>query len=107
MSVVSGGSGGSRVIAAGSPEYWADRAEARIADAGVQLTHDAKEILRELILVGSQRSEGVAPQDLEGSLDDVVDRFVDQAKSDGVEEVHGSMFEGIWARICFYPWCRR
>jgi hypothetical protein len=107
MGSVGGGSGDSGVMEAGSPESWADRAEARIADAGVALTHDAKETLREMITVGSQRDESMAPQELEASLDDVVYRFVDEVRSEGTDEVHKSLFEGIWDRICFYPWCRR
>jgi hypothetical protein len=108
MSVVGGGDGDSGLLTAGSPEYWSDRAEARISDAGVELTREAREILRELIHGGSQRDKSVEPSDLEGSLDEVVDLFVSEVTTSAdTLEVHGSMFESVWARICFYPWCRR
>lgn len=92
---------------AASPEYWADRAEARLEDAGLDLEPAAKDVLRSIVREGAERGRNVEPQDLESSLDTVTDRFVVEARHAGVSIVDAKLFIRIWGRVCIYPWCRK
>jgi hypothetical protein len=94
-------------VATPSPEYWADRVEARLADAGLELNPAAIDVLRRTVHSGATLGRKVEPQELERSLDIVTDRFIVEIRNAGVSVVDAKLFNRIWGRVCIYPWCRK
>jgi hypothetical protein len=82
----------------------------RLTASEIDLDDDARVVLQEMILGGLDETPNVAEssqEQLERSLEHVLDHFIEEARGRDLTHLDAVSFEAIWLAICFYPWCTR